>query len=53
MVQNEQVKKILNRMDDVLNQAYELDEELDVDTFLETLEGMVEELWGALDDEHE
>ena len=53
MIDKERLREIMNEMDDVINQAYDLDEELDVSSFLERINDInneIEELIDADDD---
>lgn len=53
MIDKERLREIMNEMDDVINQAYDLGEELDISSFLERINDInneIEELIDADDD---
>lgn len=53
MIDNDRLRAIMNEMDEVINQAYDLEEELDISSFLERINDInneIEELIDADDD---
>ena len=53
MIDKDRLRAIMNEMDEVINQAYDLGEELDVSSFLERINDInneIEELIDADDD---
>ena len=53
MINKDRLRAIMNEMDEVINQAYDLEEELDVSSFLERINDInneIEELIDADDD---
>jgi hypothetical protein len=53
MIDKDRLRAIMNEMDEVINQAYDLDEELDISSFLERISDInneIEELIDADDD---
>lgn len=53
MIDKERLREIMNEMDEVINQAYDLGEELDVSSFLERIcdiNNEIEELIDGDDD---
>lgn len=53
MIDKNRLREIMNEMDEVINQAYDLEEELDVSSFLERINDInneIEELIDADDD---
>ena len=51
MIPKEKVKTILDRLNKTINEAYELDNELDIDSFLEALVEVADDLEEVLEDD--
>lgn len=49
MIDKEKLRAIMNEMDEVINQAYDLDEELDVSSFLERINDINNEIEELID----
>lgn len=49
MIDKEKLRVIMNEMDEVINQAYDLDEELDVSSFLERINDINNEIEELID----
>ena len=49
MIDKERLREIMNEMDEVINQAYDLDEELDISSFLERINDINNEIGELID----
>ena len=49
MIDKNRLREIMNEMDEVINQAYDLDEELDISSFLERINDINNEIEELID----
>lgn len=49
MIDKDRLREIMNEMDEVIDQAYDLDEELDISLFLERISGINDEIEELID----